>query len=318
MDTNAPIVVGIDVSRAHLDTATRPGSKPWRDPNDPAGIAAVVARLAPLAPALVVVEATGGLELPLVAALQVAKIPVAAINPRQARDFARASGRLAKTDRIDAEALAHFAQAIRPEARELPSAEVRALDALLSRRRQLLAMRLMESNRLGSCVDPTVRAGLGRHIARLEAEAAEADRLLAEAVKASPAWKEKDQLLRSIPGLGPVTSLTLLAALPELGTLEGGKISALVGLAPYADDSGTRQGGRHIRGGRAAVRRVPYLAALSAVRFNPAMKAFKERLASRGKKAKVILTAVARKLLVIANAVVRTGRTWDPAMAMAR
>ena len=318
MDTNAPVFVGIDVSKAYLDSATRPGGKPGRDPNDPAGIAALVARLVPLAPTLVVVEATGGLELPLVAALQVARIPVAAINPRQARDFARASGKLAKTDRIDAEVLAHFAEAIRPEARPTPSAETRALDALLSRRQQLLGMRLMESNRLGSCTDPTVRAGLERHIAWLGAEAADADRLLAEAVEASPAWKERDDLLRSIPGLGPVTSLTLMAALPELGTLDGGRLSALVGLAPYADDSGTRRGGRHVRGGRAVVRRVLYLAALSAVRHNPAMVAFKGRLLARGKKAKVILTAVARKLLVVANAVVRTGRPWDPEMALAR
>jgi transposase len=318
MDTETPIFAGIDVSEAYLDTATRPGSKPDRDPNDPAGIAALISGLKPMAPALVLVEATGGLELPLVAALQVAGIPVAAINPRQARDFAKASGRLAKTDRIDAEALAHFAEAIRPEARPLPSAEVRALDALPARRQQLLGMRLMESNRLSSCADPTVRAGLERHIAWLESEAAAADRLLADAVKSSPAWKEKDELLQSIPGLGPVTSLTLLAALPELGHLDGGKLSALVGLAPFADDSGTRRGGRHVRGGRAVVRRVLYLAALSAVRYNPAMKAFKERLLSRGKKAKVILTAVARKLLVIANAVVRTGRPWKPEMALAR
>lgn len=310
MDTKAPIYAGIDLSKSYLDTATRPGSKPDRDPNDSTGIAALIARLVPLAPALVVVEATGGLELPLVAALQVARIPVAAINPRQARDFAKASGRLAQTDRIDAEALAHFAEAIRPEAR--------ALDALLSRRQQLLGMRLMESNRLGSCSDPTVRAGLERHIAWPGAEAADADRLLAEAVKASPAWKEKDELLRSIPGLGPVTSLTLLAALPELGSLDGGKLSALVGLAPFADDSGPRHGGRHVRGGRAVVRRVLDLAALSAVRYNPAMKAFKGRLLARGKKAKVILTAVARKLLVIANAVVRTGLLWDAGQAVAR
>lgn len=202
MDTNPALFVGIDVSKAFLDTATRPGSKPERDANDPAGVAALVARLKPLAPALVVVEATGGLELPLVAALQVAKIPVAAINPRQARDFAKASGRLAKTDRIDAETLAHFAEAIRPEARPLPSTETQALDALLSRRQQLQGMRLMESNRLGSCSDPTVRVGLERHIAWLEAEAVEADRLLAEAVQASPAWKERDGRLRSLPGLG--------------------------------------------------------------------------------------------------------------------
>jgi len=275
-------------------------------------------RLKPINPTLVVVEATGGLELPLIAALQVAKIPVAAINPRQARDFAKASGRLAKTDRIDAEALAHFAEAIRPEARPMPSAEVQALDALLSRRQQLLEMRVMESNRLGACADPTVRSSLERHLAWLEAEVAEADTRLAEAVKASPAWKEKDELLQSIPGLGPVSSLTLLAALPELGTLDGGKISALVGLAPFADDSGTRRGGRHVRGGRAAVRRILYLAALSAVRHNPALKAFGDRLSARGKKPKVILTAVARKLLVIANAVVRTGLPWNPGLAMAR
>ena len=318
MDSNAPIFAGIDVSKAYPDSAMRPGGKPERDPNDPAGIAAVVARLKALALALIVVEATGGLELPLVAALQVAKVPVAAINPRQARDFAKASGRLAKTDRIDAEFLAHFAKAIRPEARPLPTAEVRALDALLSRRQQRLGMRLMESNRLGACSDPTVRSGLERHIAWLGAEASDADRLLAEAVKASPAWKERDELLRSIPGLGPVTSTMLLAALPELGSLDGGKLSALVGLAPFADDSGSRRGGRHVRGGRAVVRRVLYLAALSAVRSNPAMKAFKERLLARGKKAKVILTAVARKLLVIANAVVRTGRPGEPEMALAR
>src|SRR3954451_11083657 len=178
-----PIFVGIDISKAYLDTATRPASPLDRHANDPVGIAALVTRLGPLAPTLVVVEATGGLELPLLAALQVAGIPAAAINPRQARDFAKAVGRLAKTDRIDAEILAHFAEAVRPEARPLPSAEVRALDALLSRRQQLLGMRLMESNRLGSCSDPTVRAGLERHIAWLESEAAEADRLLAESVQ---------------------------------------------------------------------------------------------------------------------------------------
>jgi transposase len=316
MDTK-PTFVGIDVSKAHLDSAIRPGTKAVaRDPNDPDGIAALVSRLKPLAPTLVVVEATGGLELPLVAALQVAEVPVAAINPRQARDFAKASGRLAKTDRIDAEALAHFAEAIRPEARPMPSAEVQALDALLSRRQQLLEMRVMESNRLGACADSTVRAGLERHLSWLEAEVADADTRLAEAVKASPAWREKDELLQSIPGLGPVSSLTLLAALPELGSLEGGKIAALVGLAPFADDSGTRRGGRHVRGGRAAVRRILYLAALSAVRYNPALKAFRDRLSARGKKPKVILTAVARKLLVIANAVIRTGLPWDPTLAM--
>jgi transposase len=201
----APIFVGIDASKAHLDTATRPARQVDRHTNDPTGIAALVARLGPLAPSLVVVEATGGLELPLLAALQVAGIPTAAIHPRQARDFAKATGRLAKTDRIDAEVLARFAEAVRPEPRPLPPAEVRALDALLSRRQQLLAMQVMGSNRLGTCTDPTVRAGLARHLAWLKAEVADADRLLAEAVKASPAWRESDELLRSIPGLGPVS-----------------------------------------------------------------------------------------------------------------
>src|SRR5512142_2842677 len=185
-----PIFAGIAIAKAHLDTATRPGHEVARHTNDPAGIAALVARLGALAPTLVVVEATGGLELPLLAALQVAGIPTAAINPRQARDFAKALGRLAKTDRIDAEVLARFAEAVRPPARPLPSAEVQALDALLSRRQQLLEMRIMESNRLGPCIDPTVRSGLERHLAWLGAEVADADRRLAEAVKARPAWRE--------------------------------------------------------------------------------------------------------------------------------
>src|SRR5512135_1670940 len=206
-----PIFAGIDISKAYLDTATRPGHHLARDTNDPAGIAALVARLTPLDPARVVVEATGGLGLPRVAALQVAGIPIAAINPRRARDFAKALGRLAKTDRIDAEVLAHFAEAVRPDARPLPSAEVQALDALLSRRQQLLEMRTMESNRLGACADPTVRSGLERPRAWLGAEVADADRRLVEAVQASPAWREKDELLRSIPGSGPVTSRTLRA-----------------------------------------------------------------------------------------------------------
>ena len=310
--------IGLDVAKDTIVAGQWPQERTWQVPNTPDGIDQLTGDLAALAPESIVLEATGGYEHAAAAALAAAGLPVAVVNPRQVRHFATAIGRLAKTDRIDAEVLAHFAEAIRPEARPLPSDEARALDALLSRRQQLLGMRLMESNRLGSCADPTVRAGLERHIAWLEAEAAGADRQLAEAVKASPAWKERDELLRSIPGLGPVASTTLLAALPELGRLDGGKLSALVGLAPFADDSGTRHGGRHVRGGRAVVRRVLYLAALSAVRYNPAMKAFKERLKARGKKAKVILTAAARKLLVIANAVVRTGRPWDPEMALAR
>jgi transposase len=197
-----PLFVGIDISKAHLDPATRPGHPLGRHANDPAGIAALVTRLKHLGATLVVVEATGGLELPLLAALQVAGIPTAAINPRQARDFAKAIGRLAKTDRIDAEVLAHFAEAVRPAARPLPSAEVRALDALLSRRQQLLEMQVLESNRLGTCSDPVVRAGLERHLAWLKAEVGDADRRLAEAVKASPAWRERRRAAAEHPRAG--------------------------------------------------------------------------------------------------------------------
>jgi len=310
--------IGIDVSKAHLDVALRPTEAAFRTPNDPAGLATLIERLTPLAPTLVVVEATGGYELPAVAALQAAGIAVAAINPRQARDFAKGTGRLAKTDRIDAAALAHFAEAVRPEPRPAAPAERLALDALLTRRRQLLEMRVMEGHRLATCRDAAVRAGLERHIAWLDAEAADADRRLEEAVRASPAWRQRDELLRSIPGVGPVTSRTLLAALPELGTSDGGRLAALAGLAPFARDSGTMRGPRAIRGGRPEVRRVLYLAALSAARHAGPLKDFADRLRARGKRAKVVLVAVARKLLTIANAVVRTGRPWDPTLAATR
>lgn len=309
--------VGIDVSKDHLDVALRPGTA-FRVPNDPAGHAGLAARLLPLAPELVVLEATGGLELPAAAALAAAGLPVAAVNPRQARDFAKATGRLAKTDAIDAEALAHFAEAVRPEPRPLPGPEQRALDALVTRRRQLVEMQVMEGNRLRACADEAVRAAIGRHLEWLAGELKDADRGLGEAVRSSPAWREKDDLLRSIPGIGAQVSLTLLAAVPELGELSGARASALAGLAPYADDSGSRKGCRRIRGGRADVRRALYLAALSARRHCPPLCEFADRLAARGKKAKVVLVAVARKLLVIANAILRSGTPWQPELAAAR
>jgi transposase len=302
--------VGIDVSKAWLDVAGRPGPAPRRVANDADGIAGLVADLRRLAPALVVLEATGGLELPVVAALQVAGLPIAVVNPRQVRDFARATGQLAKTDRLDAALLARFAEAIRPAPAAAVPDDVRRLDALLTRRNQLIEMRVMETNRLDRLTDKAVAAEVKRHVAWLTKAIERADAALAEAVKASPVWRAKDALLQSIPGVGPVATLTLLAGLPELGTTTGGRLAALVGLAPFADDSGTRQGGRHIRGGRAPVRRALYLAALSAVVHNPATRAFKARLAARGKRAKGILTAVARKLLVIANAIIRSGQPW--------
>jgi transposase len=307
--------VGIDVSKAWLDVAGRSDPAPRRVANDPDGIAGLVADLRRLSPALVVLEATGGLELAVVAALQVAGPPVAVVNPRQVRDFAKATGQLAKTDRLDAALLARFAEAIRPAPAAVVPDDVRHLDALLTRRNQLIGMRVMETNRLDRLTDRAVATEVKRHVAWLTKAIDRADAALAEAVRASPVWRAKDALLQSIPGVGPVATLTLLAGLPELGTTTGGRLAALVGLAPFADDSGFRQGGRHIRGGRAPVRRALYLAALSAVVHNPALRAFKERLAARGKRAKVILTAVARKLLVIANAIIQSGQPWRSAAA---
>jgi transposase len=302
--------IGIDVSKAWLDVAGRPDPAPSRAANDPDGIAALARQLRELAPALIVLEATGGLELPVVAALQVAGLPVAVVNPRQVRDFAKATGQLAKTDRLDAALLARFAEAIRPAPAAVVPDDVRHLDALLARRNQLIQMRVMETNRLDRLTDAALRKEVQKHVAWLTRAIDRADAAVAGAVKSSPAWRAKDALLQSIPGVGPVATVTLLAGLPELGTTSGSRLASLVGLAPFADDSGSRQGGRHIRGGRAPVRRVLYLAALSAVVHNPAMRAFKARLAARGKRAKVILTAVARKLLVVANAIIQSGQPW--------
>lgn len=309
------LFIGVDVSKAQLDGAGLPGDLAFAQPNDPQGIAAVVSLLQPLQPTLIVLEATGGLEFPLAAALTSAGLPVVVINPRQARDFARATGQLAKNDTIDAGVLAHFGQAIRPQVRPLPSAEVRSLQALLTRRRQMLEMLTMENNRLGSCADSAVQVDLQAHIAWLSGRVEQIDKQLEQAIENSPVWLAKEDLLRSIPGIGPVSSRTLLAALPELGTLSNREAAALAGLAPYADDSGPRRGVRRIQGGRSEVRNVLYMAALSASRFNPTLRAFKERLVRAGKKAKVVLTAVARKLVVLANAVLRTGRRWDPSLA---
>jgi transposase len=309
------LFIGIDVCKAALDGAALPQGLRFQQGNDPKGIAAVVALLLPLRPTLIVLEATGGLELPLAASLATAGLTVAVVNPRQVRDFARATGQLAKNDAIDAAVLAHFAQALRPQARPLPDAPTRSLQAMLSRRRQLLEMRTMESNRLGSCQDAAVRADLEAHLAWLATRLGQVDKELQQALEASPAWRAKEDLLRSIPGIGRVSCRTLLAALPELGTLSNREAAALAGLAPYADDSGSHRGPRRVRGGRIAVRNVLYMASLSAARFNPVLRSFKERLVRAGKKAKVILTALSRKLVVLANAVLRTGRRWDPALA---
>jgi transposase len=311
-----PTTAGIDVAKDTLDVATYPAGPPFQVPNTPDGFTALIARLGPVA--LVVLEATGGYETPVVAALHVAGVPVAVVNPRQARDFARALGRHAKTDRIDAAVLAEFAARIGPVPAAPPDPDRDALAALLARRRQLIDIRVMESNRLRPNTSTAIRAGIEDHLGWLDDRIARVDRELAAAVRRSPAWREQDDLLRSIPGFGPVVSRTLVADLPELGTRRSGPLSSLVGLAPFAADSGTRSAGRHVRGGRGTVRRVLYLAALAAVRVSGPLKDFADRLRRQGKAAKVVLIAVARRLLVIANAVVRDRRPWDPALAATR
>jgi transposase len=305
--------VGVDVAKAHLDVHVRPHGTAFRVANDPAGLAALVERLGPLGGALVVLEATGGLEYAAAAALAAAGLAVAVVNPRQARDYARSAGRLAKTDRLDAQTLAVFAERVRPAPRPLPDAAARDFEALLLRRRQLVEMRAAEQNRLQAATAAKVRSSVQAHIAWLSRQLDKVERELAAAVQASPLWRARDELLRGIPGIGPAVSHTLLAALPELGTLSRQQAAALAGLAPVNRDSGARRGRRCIQGGRAEVRSLLYLAALSAARHNPALRAFSARLKAAGKAAKVRLVAVARKLLVIANAVLRDEQAFDPA-----
>lgn len=305
---SAPMFVGIDVSKAQLDVAVRPDGR-FTVSNDDAGIAQVIEQLSAGPPTRVVVEATGGFEMPLAGALAAASFPVVVVNPRQVRDFAKATGRLAKTDALDAQTLAHFAEVMRPALRPLPDEQTQALAAILARRRQLVEMLTAEKNRLGSARKP-VRKSLRTHIAWLERELARTDSDLAQAIRESPVWREKDDLLRSTPGVGPVLTTTLLADLPELGTLTGKQIAALVGVAPLNRDSGTLRGKRTVWGGRAPIRATLYMAALVASRFNPVIRAFYQRLCAAGKAKKVALTACMRKLLIILNAMLKHRTPW--------
>jgi transposase len=309
--------IGIDVAKATLDYACRPSGEAGTVPNDDPGIRTLVEHLHPHAPTLIVLEATGGYEAAVVAALATTGLPVVVANPRQVRDFAKATGQLAKTDAIDAQVLALFAERVRPMPRLLPDEAAQALDALLTRRRQLVEMLTAERNRL-LVARPAVRRDLQQHIRYLERRLREADDDLHTAVKTSPLWRVKDDLLQSVPGVGRVVSLTLLAELPELGRLSSKEIAALVGVAPLARDSGTLRGKRLVYGGRAPVRAVLYMAALVASKCNPVIRAFYERLRAAGKPAKVALTACMRKLLVILNAMARSGTSWDPEHTLAR
>lgn len=305
--------VGIDVSKERLDVAVQPTAEQWSVANDDTGIERLVTRLQKLQPERVILEATGGMELPVSAALATAGLPVVVVNPRQVRDFAKATGTLAKTDTIDALVLAHFGQAIRPDIRPLPDAATRELSTLLARRRQVMEMLTAESNRL-STVTGRVRSDIQDHVDWLKQCLKRLDKDLADALHSSPIWREKDNLLQSVPGVGKVTSLSLLAGLPELGTLNRKQIAVLVGVAPLNRDSGAMRGQRTIWGGRAAVRAALYMAALSSTRWNPVLRAFYLRLRSKGKAPKVALTACMHKLLTILNAMLKHRTTWNHAI----
>src|SRR5918999_369301 len=304
-----PLFIGIDVAKAQLDVALRPTGERWAVGNDDTSIAALVARLQAVHPTLIVLEATGGYQRAVVAALATAGLPVVVANPRQTRDFAKATGQLAKTDALDARALAHFAEAVRPQPRPLLDAQSAALRALLTRRRQLVAMRTAEMNRLANAPAP-VQADLQAHIAWLGQRVAALDATRDTTLRASPVWREREALYRSVPGIGPVCARTLLLDLPALGTLSRQRIAAVAGVAPFHRASGTVRGHRTIWGGRAPLRATLYMATLVAVRHNPVLKAFYERLLAAGKAKKVALTACMRKLLTLLNAMVKHNTLW--------
>ncbi len=304
------VVIGIDVSKASFDVAVYPTGEYWKASNDKADIAALSQRLQELAPGLIVLESTGGLELPLVSELAALSLPVVVVNPRQVRDFAKAVGKLAKTDNIDAHMLARFGQAVKPEVRPLKDEQAQELTALLTRRRQVVDMLTAEKNRLQGVSSKRVRSDIVAHIKWLEKRLNDVDGGLRKFIEASPVWHVKDKILQSTPGVGPVLSLTLISNLPELGSLNRKQIAALVGVAPLNRDSGFFRGSRSVWGGRAHVRAVLYMSTLAAVRCNPAMKAFHQRLIAAGKKPKVALTACMRKLLTILNAMVRDQALW--------
>ena len=304
-----PRFVGIDVSKAQLDVAVRPTGKRWTLPYDQTEIEGLIPQIVDLEPALVLLEATGGLELPLVAALAAAALPVVVVNPRQVRDFAKATGTLAKTDILDAGVLAHFADAVRPEVRPLKDAETQVLNSLTARRHEVMTMLVSEKNRLGTAIG-AVSPRIETHIAWLEQELSDLDKGLRQTLRRSPVWREKDDLLRTVPDVGEQLFLTLLANLPELGTLNRRQIAALVGVAPYNRDSGTLRGKRAVWGGRSRVRAVLYMGALVASRHNPAIRDFYQRLLAAGKPKKVALVGSMRKLLVILNGMLKHGSPW--------
>ena len=312
---NSPVFVGVDVSKARLDVAVTGSDETWSVSNTSEGIAQLVARLREIEPKLVVMEATGGFEVPGAAALAAAEIPVVIANPRQVRDFARSTGQLAKTDTIDAQMIALFAERIRPKVRPLPDEEARALDAIVGRRRQIIDMLTAEKNRLGFAL-PAVKKNIEKNIRWLERQLSNIDSDLDGRIRKSPVWQAKSDLLRDVPGVGPNLARTLIAELPELGRLSNKQIAALVGVAPLARDSGLFRGKRMVWGGHASVRSALYMSILSATKWNPVIRVFYSRLLAQGKPPKVAMVACMRKLLTILNAMARDGRKWDPSLPL--
>lgn len=305
--------VGIDVAKDRLDVHVRPGGESFAVSRDGEGLAVLTERMRGVKPALIVMEATGGFEVTVAATLGAAKLPLAVVNPRQIRDFARATGKLAKTDALDAAAIAHFAEAVHPEPRPLPDEQAQALGELVARRRQVVEMIVAETHRRRQMTQRLLLRRVDRHLAVLQEELSEIERELDDSIRGTPAWRANDDLLKSVPGIGKAVSRTLLAELPELGTLNRKQIAALVGVAPLNRDSGMMRGRRSTWGGRATVRSALYMAALVAARHNPLISLFYKRLRAAGKPAKVALTACMRKLLIILNAILRDRRPWQHA-----
>ena len=299
------------MSATQLDVSIRPTGEVRQYTNDPEGIASIMGQIVPLKPSGVVLEATGGFEMLVAGELELAGLPVSLVNPRQVRSFARATGRLAKTDAIDAQVLAQFAEAVKPPVRPLPDADTRELRALVDRRRQLIEMVSSERNRLCHA-SKRVRHLIQEHIRWLKQQVGDLDKDISKLIRSSPVWRSQEDLLCSVPGVGPVLSSNLLTHLPELGSLNRGQVAALVGVAPLNRDSGAFRGKRSVSGGRTAIRSVLYMAALAATRYNPVIKAFYHRLRAAGKPAKVALTACMRKLLIILNSMLRDRTQWGP------
>lgn len=314
-ETTEERFIGIDVSKSTLDVCIEPVGQALHIAYDEAGIGDIVSRLKEVRPTLIVIEATGGLEVRIATELAGKGLPVAVINPRQARDFAKSTGQLAKTDKVDAAMLAAFGRAIRPQVRPLKDVDTLALNDLVSRRRQLIDMRVQETLRLGTAASKPLEKSLNKHISWLDKRITEIDNDLTRRLRNSDAWRTKDDLLRGIPGVGAVTTLTLLAKCPELGTLNRREIAALVGVAPLANDSGKHRGKRFVWGGRADVRAVLYMATVSAIRCNNMIKTFAKRLKKAGKPPKVVIVASMRKLLTIMNAMLKNNTPWNPKIA---